>query len=78
MSSDVHGAAVEAKSRGLWWRAMGPSRSRLIHAPAVLLSVPVLLVVGFLALPLLAIFLKVLTQAELWKTLQQPLVTQAL
>jgi molybdate transport system permease protein len=40
--------------------------------------VPVLLVVGFLALPLLSIFLKVLTQAELWKTLQQPLVTQAL
>jgi hypothetical protein len=78
MPSDVHGAAVEAKSRGLWWRAMGPSRSRSIHASAVLLGVPVLLVVGFLALPLLAIFLKVLTQAELWKTLQQPLVTQAL
>jgi molybdate transport system permease protein len=45
---------------------------------AVLLGVPVLLVVGFLALPLLSIFVKVLTQAGLWKTLQQPLVTQAL
>ena len=78
MPSDVHGAAVEAKSRGLWWQARGPSRSRSIHAPAMLLGVPVLLVVWFLALPLLAIFLKVLTQAELWKTLQQPLVTQAL
>jgi molybdate transport system permease protein len=46
--------------------------------PALLLGVPVLLVVGFLALPLLSIFLKALTQAGLWKTLQQPLVTQAL
>lgn len=78
MPSDGHGAGVEAKSQALRWPAVRSSRSRSIHVPTVLLGVPVLLVVGFLALPLLAIFLKVLPQAGLWKTLQQPLVTQAL
>ena len=39
---------------------------------------PALLAVTFLTLPLLAIFLKVLPQSHLWRTLQEPFVTQAL
>jgi molybdate transport system permease protein len=59
-----------------------PSRQRG-RAPAVYvrtasLFIPGLSVLTFLALPLLAIFLKVLPQENLWATLQQPLVTQAL
>src|SRR5213596_3801789 len=45
---------------------------------AVFLLVPVLLVVSFLVLPLVAIFLKVLSREGIWETLQRPLVTQAL
>ncbi|MGH7963029.1 MAG: ABC transporter permease, partial [Candidatus Binatia bacterium] len=44
----------------------------------IVLLAPVLLLVGFLALPLVAIFLKVLPQEGIWETLQQPLVTEAL
>jgi molybdate transport system permease protein len=43
-----------------------------------ILLFPVLLVSGFLALPLVAVFLKVLPQEGVWATLQQPLVTEAL
>lgn len=43
-----------------------------------ILLFPVLLVTGFLALPLVAVFLKVLPQEGVWATLQQPLVTEAL
>src|SRR5262245_30967842 len=48
------------------------------HIQMMLLLLPGLCVVAFIALPLLAIFLKVLPQADLWGTLQEPLVTQAL
>lgn len=44
----------------------------------VILLIPVLLVTGFLALPLVAVFLKVLPQEGVWATLQRPLVTEAL
>lgn len=46
--------------------------------PGVLLLVPLLLVAGFLVLPLAAVFLKVLPQEGLWETLRRPLVTEAL
>src|SRR5437016_4408786 len=78
MPSGSHDAGAGVKRHMLWWHTVRLPRSRSMHAPTVLLGVPILLVVGFLALPLLAIFLKVLPQADLWKTLQQPLVTQAL
>jgi molybdate transport system permease protein len=42
------------------------------------LLIPILLVVAFLTLPLVAVFLKVLPQAGIWETLHQPLVTEAL
>jgi molybdate transport system permease protein len=42
------------------------------------LLIPILLVVAFLTLPLVAIFLKVLPQAGSWEALHQPLVTEAL
>lgn len=42
------------------------------------LIIPLVLIVGFLGLPLLAIFLKVLPQEGIWETLQRPLVVQAL
>lgn len=45
---------------------------------AVVFLVPVSLVLIFLALPLVAVFLKVLPQEGVWTTLQQPLVTEAL
>ncbi|MGE3541270.1 MAG: ABC transporter permease [Candidatus Tectimicrobiota bacterium] len=41
-------------------------------------GLPVLCVVAFVLLPLLAIFLKVLPQETLWETLTEPLVTEAL
>jgi molybdate transport system permease protein len=44
----------------------------------VFLFAPVLLVLAFLALPIIAIFLKVLPQEGLWETLHQPIVTEAL
>lgn len=43
-----------------------------------LLLTPVFLVVGFLTLPLVAVFLKVLPQEGSWETLRQPIVTEAL
>lgn len=52
-------------------------KPRLISLQMVLL-IPIVLVSGFLALPLVAIFLKVLPQEGLWETLHQPLVTEAL
>src|SRR5215468_6471670 len=45
---------------------------------ATLLPVPVVLFVSFLGLPLVAIFLRVLPREEVWETLQEPLVTEAL
>ena len=44
----------------------------------VFLFVPILLVIVFLALPIIAIFLKVLPQEGIWETLHQPIVTEAL
>lgn len=44
----------------------------------VFLFIPILLVIGFLALPIIAIFLKVLPQEGIWETLYQPIVTEAL
>ena len=49
-----------------------------MHGTTLLLLAPVLCVVAFVTLPLLAIFLKVLPQEGLWETLREPLVTQAL
>lgn len=43
-----------------------------------MLVVPVLIMASFLALPLIAIFLRILPHEGIWATLQQPLVTQAL
>lgn len=43
-----------------------------------LLALPIVLVGVFLALPLAAVFLKVLPQEGVWTTIQQPLVTEAL
>jgi molybdate transport system permease protein len=43
-----------------------------------LLPIPVLLFSGFLGLPVVALFLKVLPQEGIWETLQEPLVTKAL
>ena len=53
-------------------------RRRTVHGTTLLLLAPVLCVVAFVTLPLLAIFLKVLPQAGLWETFREPLVTQAL
>lgn len=53
-------------------------RGPTVNMKTALLVVPGLCVVTFLALPLLAIFLKVLPQEKLWETLRQPLVTEAL
>ena len=39
---------------------------------------PLLLILTFLVLPLAAVFLKVVSRAGIWETLQQPLVTEAL
>jgi len=39
---------------------------------------PLLLILTFLVLPLGAVFLKVVSRAGIWETLQQPLVTEAL
>src|SRR5712691_6890082 len=54
-----------------------PALSRMKINLALLL-VPIALVTVFLALPLLAIFLKVLPQEGVWETLRRPLVTEAL
>jgi molybdate transport system permease protein len=45
---------------------------------SLIFLLPVGLVMIFLALPLVAVFLKVLPQEGVWATLQQPLVTEAL
>jgi molybdate transport system permease protein len=55
-----------------------PGQAQKAGAKATLLLVPVLFLVGFLALPLVAIFLKVLPQEGIWETLREPLVTEAL
>lgn len=44
----------------------------------VFFFVPILLAIAFLALPIIAIFLKVLPQEGIWETLHQPIVTEAL
>jgi molybdate transport system permease protein len=44
----------------------------------VYLFIPVLLLTAFLALPIMAIFLKVLPREGVWETLHQPMVTEAL
>ncbi|MGE4094163.1 MAG: ABC transporter permease [Candidatus Binatia bacterium] len=44
----------------------------------MLLVFPIVLIAGFLALPLVALVLKVLPQEGVWATLQQPLVTESL
>jgi molybdate transport system permease protein len=54
------------------------ARALRIPLRATLLSIPVLLFVSFLGLPLVAIFLRVLPQEGIWETLQEPLVTEAL
>ncbi len=43
-----------------------------------MLVIPVVIMASFLALPLIAIFLRILPREGIWATLQQPLVTQAL
>ena len=66
---DYHAGVVEADGAG---GQRGPSlpsfQEALIRPGTVVLLVPALCVV-FLALPLLAIFLKVLPQEGLWQTL---------
>ena len=49
-----------------------------MRVTVLLLGLPVLCVLAFLGLPLLAIFLKVLPQAALWETLSASMVTDAL
>lgn len=49
-----------------------------MKSTGVFLLVPLILVAGFLVLPLAAVFLKVLPQEGLWDTLRRPLVTEAL
>jgi molybdate transport system permease protein len=44
----------------------------------IYLLVPVLFLIAFLALPIMAIFLKVLPEEGAWETLHQPIVTEAL
>src|SRR5215510_7865824 len=56
----------------------GRRKAPAVSMRTVLLLLPGLCVGAFLALPLLAIFLKVLPQPDLWQTFQQPVVTNAL
>ena len=76
---DHNAGVAEADGGGVQQAPALPSfQAALIRPGTVLLLVPALCVVVFLALPLLAIFLKVLPQAGLWQTLRQPLVVDAL
>ena len=54
------------------------ARVRRIPLLTTLLPIPVLLFIGFLGLPVVALFLKALPQEGIWETLQEPLVTKAL
>jgi molybdate transport system permease protein len=54
------------------------ARVRRIPLLTILVPIPILLFVGFLGLPVVALFLKVLPQEGIWETLQEPLVTKAL
>jgi len=54
------------------------ARVRRIPLLTTLLPIPVLLFIGFLGLPVVALFLKALPQEGTWETLQEPLVTKAL
>lgn len=53
-------------------------RAQKVSVGMLWLLIPVLVLVGFFTLPLVAIFMKVLPQKGVWETLQQPLVTEAL
>jgi molybdate transport system permease protein len=77
---DEHQAGVAEAAGGRVQRAPSrPSFQEALGRPGSgVLLVPVLCVVIFLALPLLAIFLRVLPQEGLWQTLTQPLVVDAL
>ena len=76
---DHHTGVVEADGGGVQRAPSLPSfQEALVRPGTVALLVPALCVVVFLALPLLAIFLKVLPQEGLWQTLRQPLVVDAL
>ena len=76
---DHHVGVEEADGGGVQRAPSLPSfREALVRPGTVVLLVPALCVVIFLALPLLAIFLKVLPQEGLWQTLRQPLVVDAL
>ena len=76
---DHHVGGEEADGGGVQRAPSLPSfREALVRPGTVVLLVPALCVVIFLALPLLAIFLKVLPQEGLWQTLRQPLVVDAL
>src|SRR5919109_234758 len=80
MRSGARGTATDVEGGGGRPERLLPSRGQTPAVPVrtVVLLLPGLCVVAFLALPLLAIFLKVLPQADLWQTFQQPLVTNAL
>jgi len=54
------------------------ARVRRIPLLTTLLPIPVSLFIGFLGLPVVALFLKALPQEGIWETLQEPLVTKAL
>lgn len=49
-----------------------------MKGPSVLFLLPVVLVLGFLTLPVAAVFLKVLPQEGIWETVRRPIVTEAL
>lgn len=70
----MHGNTVPASGTSwppLWSGCLRPLRRALLYAPAALM-------LGFLALPLLAVFLQVAPRTGLWDTLRQPFVVQAL
>jgi len=76
---DHHAGVAEADGGEVPRAPSLPSFQKALSRPGtVVLLVPALCVVVFLALPLLAIFLKVLPQEGLWQTLRQPLVVDAL
>ena len=76
---DYHAGVAEADGGGVQRApSLLSSQEVLVRPGTVVLLVPALCVVAFLALPLLAIFLKVLPQEGLWQTLRQPLVMDAL
>jgi molybdate transport system permease protein len=80
MRSGDRGTATGVEGGGGRPERLLPGRGQapIVPVRTILLLLPGLCIVAFLALPLLAIFLKVLPQPDLWQTLQQPLVTNAL